>query len=572
MQLAERLARGHASVPRWATGLLRPRIALPALVALQWAAVAAFGLSVTHDGWLFYQGGDHTFYYTTSWVMSEGRLPLTHIGYGWPYLLSPLALFAGPNVLAALPWIVVLQVAVLAPAALLAVYGIAARIGGERFGYVAGLAWIAVPFAALPLFVDRYHEKYVDLFLPQAHGLSGLADYPSMVALLVAAYFFLRALDDGDLVAAGTAGLLAGFALGIKPSTALFLAAPVGAALVARRWRQGLVFAAAMAPALLTLAVWKQRGLGQLPLLSLDDVRVHAAALPVQLAALSVDVGPYLDVDWDRLRSQFTMIQEFFWSVRLLQFLPLAGFVAVARRSVPAATFLGLWLAGYFVFKGSSEVASVENGSFWRHLMPAFPAFFLLAVSLPLLLPSLGERLAERGRRTRAAPFPRRWRAAAVGAAVVVLGAAPLALAAALPVLEEPVQVKEFEYQLIVPVDRHWQPTLREDGGVELSWTPPASGATDVHYRVYRSPYEHGGRGQHLPAAIAGVQCLPRTGGAPDCSLEMETLEETAERSWTDRPPPGRWTYRVGFLAGYAGGVEDADLLVVSAPVTIVVP
>ena len=49
-----------------------------------------------------------------------------------------------------------------------------------------------------------------------------------------------------------------------------------------------------------------------------------------------------------------------------LQFLPLAGALAVARRSVPAAGLFLTWLLGYVVVKGAADVATVESGSFWR--------------------------------------------------------------------------------------------------------------------------------------------------------------------------------------------------------------
>src|SRR5207244_7188068 len=113
-------------------------------------------------------------------------LPTTPIGYGWPYLLSPIALVAGPNVLSAMPAIVVLNAVVLLPVALACMYGIGARIGGRAIGYLAAVLWVAIPFVAIPLFDHRYPEKYVDLPLPPTFGFSGLAAFPSTVCLLLA--------------------------------------------------------------------------------------------------------------------------------------------------------------------------------------------------------------------------------------------------------------------------------------------------------------------------------------------------------------------------------------------------
>ena len=81
----------------------------------------------------------------------------------------------------ALPPLVIGQVLVLGPIALLCVYGIAARIGGRLLACWASLLWVIAPFAVIPLFVDRYQERWSEQFLPQALGLTAMADFPSMV-------------------------------------------------------------------------------------------------------------------------------------------------------------------------------------------------------------------------------------------------------------------------------------------------------------------------------------------------------------------------------------------------------
>src|SRR5256885_5674689 len=104
MQLAERLAYGSRTrlarieAPAWLGPLGRePWIVLAPLLVAQSLAVVALAFSVNHNGWLFYQGGDQTYYYTTSWLLSHWTLPTTPIGYGWSFLLTPIALVAGPN-------------------------------------------------------------------------------------------------------------------------------------------------------------------------------------------------------------------------------------------------------------------------------------------------------------------------------------------------------------------------------------------------------------------------------------------------------------------------------------------
>jgi hypothetical protein len=565
MQLASRLP---LSTGRVAVLAERPLLVLGPLVLAQWIAVVVFTTTTVHNGPLFYQGGDQTFFYTTAWTLSEGHLPRTGIGYGWPLVEAPLALFAGPNFLAALPWLFALQFLVLLPAGLLLVYALAARIGGRLLGYWAAVLWVAVPYLAVPLFVDRYHTQYVEQFLPHALGLSGLGDFPSTVALLLAAWLTFRALDDGDLVAGIVAGLVAGFAVGIKPANVLFLPAVFLALAVARRWREALGFGLALLPAAVTLAVWKGRGLGTLPIVAFVEVRAVAGAAMLPLLAGLGDLTDQLS--WDRLDENVDGLREFFWSLRMLEVLPLAGAVAVARFSPAKATFLGAWLAAFVVFKGASDGASVASGSFFRLLMPAFPAFFLLAAAIPLLVPTVGPRIAAAYR-----VRPRRltWRSWPVLAAAAVLGAIPLVTVAALPLLRGPSTASDFAKDLFLPVDHSWEPAAGVSrGGVRLSWDDRAAGSVDVHYQVWRSEPVRPAADHQPPPVLEGLRC--RTGdGATDCAIEMDVLGTTETTEFRDMSaPPGRWVYRIGLLAGWRSEAETADLFVVSDPVTVTVP
>ena len=42
----------------------QPWSILVALLVLQWLALLVFAASVQHNGWLYYQGGDQTYYWT----------------------------------------------------------------------------------------------------------------------------------------------------------------------------------------------------------------------------------------------------------------------------------------------------------------------------------------------------------------------------------------------------------------------------------------------------------------------------------------------------------------------------
>src|SRR5438067_2271212 len=431
-----------------------PWIVLAPIVVAQWVALVVFALVVRHNDWLFYQGGDQTVFYTDAWSLAHGHIPEAEIGYGWSYLLSPIAAIFGANILSALPFVVLFQTIVLLPVAIGCVYGITARIGGRLLGYFAAALWVFAPFLSIPLWDHRYHAKFIEQFLPQAFGMTGMGDFPSMVALLVAGYFCIRALDTGEWLDAGLGGLAAGFAIGIKPANALFLAGPLLGFGVARRWREGAAFGVALTPNLLALALWKYRGLGHLPIITPAPKALAAGAASVWPGGglpLAIVVSRYFHFDWSRMNDNYRELREFFWSVRLLQWLPIAGFIGAARRSWPKALLLAGWIGAFVLVKGSSDAGSIESGILLRLFLPGFAPFLIFTAMIPLLLPTLGPRIWERFP-LRAWSFPRR-RALAIGAAVV-FGLVPVLLFAALTPLRSNAAVKDFQYYVLVPADK----------------------------------------------------------------------------------------------------------------------
>jgi hypothetical protein len=542
-----------------------PWVVLAPLIAAQWLAVGSFALLVRHNGWLFYQGGDQTWFYTSAWVVGNGHIPETLVGYAWAIALLPIPLLAGPSFLAGLPLLLLLQVLVLLPLALVAVYAIAARIGGRLLGYWAAGLWVVAPYAAIPLFVQRYHEKYIEQFLPQALGLTGLGDFPSMVLLLVAAFFCFRVFDTGAPADAAAGGLVAGFAIGIKPSNGLFVFAPLIALAAARHFRPAFVFGVALVPALVTLTIWKARGSG-ISILANEPLFLAAQELHPSQQTWWEQAREFVPLDLDRLNGQFIGLREFSWSARLLEFLPIAGALAVARRSIPKALFLALWLAAFFVVKGSSDAASIESGSFWRLMIPAWPAYFLLVASIPLLVPVWGIRLAERF--PSAAARALRWRRPFPIAAASLLVVAPLLLVAVLPPAKGDQTAKLPLNDLFIPTEQDFGLRAEPAGeGLRLRWRPPASESADTFHVVYRSPIRYSLEGDTRPIR-QGLLCEPGE-GATECTIEMDEVGRTRGRFWDDDPPLGTWTYRIGVAANWRDDPTLGDTYVVSKPLNV---
>jgi hypothetical protein len=503
---------------------------------------------VRHNGWLLYQGGDQIWLMTTGWLLGHGELAPTYTGYGWPLAIAPIMRLTGPSFITAMPPVIALNVLVLGPLALWAIYGLGARIAGRAFGLFAAAAWVVLPFAVIPLWRQDYHERYIEQFLPGALGLTGLADYQSMILLLVGALLFMRALETRATLDGVAAGLVIGFAVGVKPSNGLFVAAPCVAALLARNLRPLLPFGLAVLPALLTLALWKQRGLGSLPAFALEETRVAAGAA---VAASIPNVDRYVDFDWANLHDNASHLREYFWSARLLEFAPIAGAVGAARRSPPLAGLLATWFGVFLVVKGTTPLSTVSSGSFFRFVMPGFPAYFLLAVSILLLVPTLGAYLWRTWPEQPARALGRR----VVLGLAIGLALVPLAVVALVRPMGLPPKAVIVE-EILTPVDEEIDVDVRADGEArELTWTHPPAGASDVFYRVYRTDLTG-----------TDVECADHS-GAEECRLKMVLLGTTREPRWRDGSPPPGSRYRIGVAANSRNDPTAGDVATISAPV-----
>jgi hypothetical protein len=552
----------------------QPWSVLGPLLVLQWICLIGLALSARHNGWLYYQGGDQSYYWTGAHLLSRWTLPVALVGYAWSYLLMPVAFFAGSNVLSGLPAVIVLNALILLPVALLCVYGIATRIAGRFFGYWAAFLWVIVPYVTIPMFDHRYHEKFVDITLPQSLGLTVLADFPSTVFLLVTAWLLVRALDTRDWTDAVLAGLVGGFVIGLKPSNALFFGAAVLCLLVAARWAQTAAFLAALVPGLFLLALWKQRGLGSLPAFAAPgggDGRLASIGAAAPLGSLLSPVHRYVDLDWHHLHENIDGIREFFWAVRPLEFVPLAGLLALGRRSWPKAVLVFGWFATFLVIKGTDDQAGIDDASFFRLLMPSFPAFLLLLAAIPLLVPAFSWT-----RRLWPDPLPalpaRRPGRRVLAAAAAVLVVLPLIVIAGTTPQSTAEAVTYRLQDVYVPVESMELRVTGSGREQTLTWNQPSTGrsGTAVFYTILRARPVAPDPDNEDRKAVQGLSCKERQHNAPlSCDLVMDHLATTDRRDYVDRPPPGRWTYRVAMTANWANDTSLGDVMIVSDPVTV---
>ncbi len=531
--------------------LERPRAVVGSLIGLQIGATLVLALAADHNGWVWFQGGDQIWLSTQGWLLGQLELPPTELGYLWSYLLMPIMWITGPTYVQALPPLVVLQVLVFGPIALLCVYDLASRIGGRLLGYWASLLWAIAPFAAIPLFVDRYQERFGEQFLPQALGLTAMSDYPSMVLVLASAVFVVRSIDAARMTDAVLAGLLLGAATAVKPPNLLMGVGAALAYLVARRWRTGLAFGAAIVPSLLVLALWKERGLGGIPVLGLEEVRLATGAATT---AISVDLDQYLEFDLDHWLTQMDHLREFFWSARVAQWVPVAGLIAVVRvRRGAIAALLAGWLAAFLVVKGFSPRATIESGSFWRLLMPAWPAYLLLLAAIPLLVPTLARRLGERMRAPSSPPVARRW-IVVVAVLTVLLPACAIAVSSPIDGPALAVTQDDAGNFILTSVDDSVELRVeRVPEGQRLTWDDGPRRA-NVFYRVYRAEGED-------------VECEYTDGHtAQSCYVRGTPIAIVREREFLDTDWSPGATYRIGVGTNWIDDPAFGDVFAFSPP------
>jgi hypothetical protein len=511
----------------------RPSRFLAALAVVQWILLLLLIGRTTHNGWFFHQDGDETLSYSAAWSLAHLHVPQISVGYGWPFLIAPVAGISGLNFLDGASTLVVLQMLVLLPLALFAVYEIASRIGGKLLGRLTAIGWVVAPYAVVPLFSATYRHTYEDQILPQALGLTGLSLLPSVVCVLLAGYFAVTSIESDDPVRAALSAVFAGFAIGIDPMNALFVAAPLAAFALARRWRSAVVFGVALLPAVATVALWNFRSLGHIPL------HVH--------------------VDPDHLHSIKVAFRSLCFSDRLIEVPFIAGVIAVGRRSWTWGAFVAVWFVAFLAVAGSAPQARVEDGSLFRLLMPAFPALLIALCSIPLLVPRLGARLAQWVGPERSSRLDRRDRR--VITVAVALVALPLVAAAVFPVRKGPSLVTYQADGVVVPVDPAFRPEARPSAGaLALAWPARTSEYGSVYYDVFASP-----------PGTEDVTCDPGDRPAA-CRLTMQLVGTADGPSYADKLRPGRWTYRVAAAVRWPSGENAADVMLLSRPLDVSSP
>jgi hypothetical protein len=351
---------------------------LAALVVAQWGAVAWVASAAQHTGRLYGDPTETAALHAASRAILHGHLPDGGGGYLWPLLTAPFAA-VGSAPSAGLGALVLVQVVVLLPVALLALVGAASRLAGRWVGAFAGAVWILLPLLGYRYFDYRMKPPMLDRFLPQVLGLAETTAFPALVALAVATYLLVRALDSGGAREAAGAGFAVSAAGAISIPALLFLPGALAALALRRRLRPLGALAATALPGIVAAALWHAHA-------------PHADA-------------PLLHWNWGQFHANLMGFREYFWSLRIVEWLAVAGTIALLRRSVAVTVAIGAWFWTTVLLRGAvTDTFSTGDSlhpstAFLSLLLTALPAFALMTALLPLLAPRVPARLA---------PFPRR--------------------------------------------------------------------------------------------------------------------------------------------------------------------
>lgn len=533
-----------------AAWLSRARAAplLALLILAQFGVVAWLAFKTPHNGWVWYSGGDVTEYWTSEWTVAHGLIPQAFVGFGLPVYYAWVPLIAGPSLLTGLPVAILFNVLVLGPLALVLLWALADRLYGRLYAWAASVLWVLAPMLAIASFSARYRPSFEQYFLaPHWAGLTNMSDFPSLVVVLATALATVRAAQNGRFGSALGAGVLGGVLIALKPANGFFVLAVVVLLVAYRRPRVALGWAVGIAPALVTLAVWKARGLGTLPL--------FASYAPVREASgltVAITTSRYFSFDWHHLSVDWNELAEVFWDMRFLQFVLVAGIAGALRKDLRMGIFLATWFVGFCILKGMSHQADISQTSYFRLTLPGLAVLGLLVPAIGFLWP--GTRAARR------TVEPESW-AMNLRSPLAILAAVVALFPLVVLLLAHPAPANRFARlspaNTESPISATLTPRVTSSGGtVTVSWRATGhSGSTKVAYAVIRTTGNDG--------------CTVPPAGARECQLSAPVLASTEGTSITDKPGHGHFWYRVAAVADYKAVTTSTDLMLLGPAVSV---
>jgi len=250
------------------------------------------------------------------------------------------------------------------------VYGVMDLVAGRVAALFAGLVFVAGPVILARRYFQSgggtpptdYRTVYRHDVLPTEFGLVHRAGLVAACLLLGSAWLLLVRTRFPAWSTAALGGGAAAAAALVFPHAWLVVAAPVAATLVRR----------------------DARGVG---------ATLVTAAVGLVVLAVFREI-PHVAFGWHQMGQSLDSVREFSWSRRLLEYLPLAGVVGLARRSGPAAAFFAVVLVAAVILPLSRPLGLT---GYLLVIVPGVPTYWLLTASIPFLVPRPRTRVAAEG-------------------------------------------------------------------------------------------------------------------------------------------------------------------------------
>jgi len=262
-------------------------------------------------------------------------------GQGWPH---------GAGTVAVAALLLALQTALL--------YAAADAAAGRTAALVAGLLLALVPVVLAKRYfilgggnID-YKTVYRQHVLPAEAALSGRAGVIAACLFLASAWLLLARTPLPSWAAAAGSSAVAAAAVLVHPASWPALAAPPVAAAVRKRWQPAAVALAASALGLGALALFR-----------------HV---------------PHVSAGWHSMGVTLDSFREYSWSRRILEYLPLGGFVGLCLRAPAAGGFFGVLLVALVIL----PLAQTHDlTTYLVSIVPGLPVYMLLTACLGFLVP-----------------------------------------------------------------------------------------------------------------------------------------------------------------------------------------
>jgi hypothetical protein len=304
-------------------------------------------------------------------------------------------------------------------------------------------------------------------------------------------------------------------------------------------------------PAAVALSIWKKTGTGQVPVFS-GGGRGGGGNAP---GAVAHNTHKYLNIDFHHLSVNLHDLGQTFWSVRLLEFLLLAGTFGLIARARWKGAFVVAWFVTFALIKGTVSYANVYDTSLYRFLLPAWPAWTLIVAGVVFCWPRGNSRRASQhtGEVARLADLRSVNWYTLIGVALV-LSVGPFLVITADSAAKPGAIVQENYTGAPIPaVDFGLQARQVGPHAVSFTWKRMATKRAKTTYVIFKA----GNNG-----------CDPRYVAIHLCRFRMQFIGSTHGTTFVDTQAVTRRFYRIGLAEGSVVQVDYQSFLLMSKPVS----